>query len=700
MATRELKQYSSPQWAIARALAAELRAWSAALRLPSLYVLLPALTLALLLAPQLPLRYGIDVGVGEGYGGDLPMLRGFNTPETDEHGSFRWTDDGAAVQLPGLGERLLRVQLDFFPISDAVVQAGPKTIEVWSGSRADAAGMERLALLPVQKAGSSYSLIVPPRASQGGDLTLLLRTATFAAPGDPRALGTPLDRITITALSRGVPATPDWGALGTWLLTALLAWVVVLRALGPIAGAWRWATLLLALAAALVAVAAALDPPRWAFGAWPALTALALGYGLLLLLRGLLPWLARHLAIPLDQRALGWLTLISVIAFALRYGGRLYPNAMHGDIGFHTNRFNEAVRGLIYIVSKNRGVDFPYPPAPYLLLAPFTLTGIDIPDLLQLAAALLDSLSAPLVYALAACGLQRTLASRPAAGAGDVAQPSIVPLLAATIYVFTAAGFMTTWWSFSTHIVTQFCTLLLVTALLLVGRPEGRRSPLAAGFLFVLLCLVFLGHFGFFINTALLLAWLLLLVWLQAWRGAAWARALRLPLTLLSAGALAFALVFFYSAYIPIFIAQAQVAAAGGLSAVAQRAPVSRAIMLEGLWDAGFVLHFGFFPLALALLSIGVIWSRRVLALMTGSFLVSTLFAIVPFITLATNSTRWLMFSAWAVAVGGALLAQWLWRRGWVGRIVVGAMAGYVLWNSALIWLGPMLWRIRPPEPF
>jgi hypothetical protein len=58
------------------------------------------------------------------------------------------------------------------------------------------------------------------------------------------------------------------------------------------------------------------------------------------------------------------------------------------------------------------------------------------------------------------------------------------------------------------------------------------------------------------------------------------------------------------------------------------------------------------------------------------------------------------MFSAWAVAVGAAVAAQLLWRCGRGGRLVVLAMGGVVLWNTAMIWLGPLIWRIRPPEPF
>jgi hypothetical protein len=382
----------------------------------------------------------------------------------------------------------------------------------------------------------------------------------------------------------------------------------------------------------------------------------------------------------------------------MRYGGRLYPSSMHGDIGFHINRFNNAAWGLIFILSKNRGVDFPYPPWPYLLVAPLTLVGLRPSTILPLGAALADALGAAVVYAIAT----RAMGARAA-------------LLAAALYVFTAATFMTTWWSFDTHIYTQFLHLLTMAALcwaMEAWQGDDRRRRMAWGAaVFVLLSMVFLGHFGFLINTALLVGLLTALTWLMSWRGAAWARAARWPLSLALGGAVLFAGACFYSAYIPLFLAQIATARAGGLSAVAGRAPVSRAVMWDTLWRGGLITHFGIFPIPLAL---GGIWmlargrpegqglGRRqvVLALMLGSLAVALGFAALPFITLATNSPRWLMFLAWVVALGAAMASEAIWRSGWAGRAAAVAMGAVVLANTAWIWLGPMLWRIRPPEPF
>lgn len=658
---------------------------------PVLWMTVAGLTIIFLIVAQLPRHYSIDAGYEEGIGSDLPFLQGFNNAETDSHGSYRWTDDGATIQLPGFGRRAAIVQLSFIPIGEAAQTNGPQTIEIYAGPKL-------VATLPVRYTGSLQSFVVP--VAVDGQLELTIHTATFSPPGDPRTLGTPLDRVTIWALPGGI-IMPDWTALLSWLGAVILAWMAVRCAFGNIsthrdAPAGRLYGVF-GVGAGLIALAALLDPARWAFGATAGLLAAGLGYLLAIGLRALLPALLRRFRVPLDAWTLGWLVLFCVLSFGLRYGGRLYPNSMHGDIGFHINRFNDAVWGLINIVSVNRGVEFPYPPGPYLLIAPFALLGVEPGTLLQLGAAIVDALSPIIVYAIAT----RVMKPRPA-------------LLAAGVYVFTAATFMTTWWSFDTHIYTQFVHLLLIAGIIWAAEAwqqdntmRRHRWTMAVG---VLLCLVFLGHFGFLINTALLVGILLVGTWLQSWRGAAWARALRWPLSLAFGGAVLFVGLFFYSAYIPLFLGQLQTASNGGLAAVAGRTPVSRAVIWETLWRNGLLIHFGLFPLPLAIGGIWLLWrgvetsaelspARVVLSLMLGSLLVGFCFAVLPFITLATNSPRWILFIAWVVAIGTALMVEQLWQTGLPARMLTLAMGALVLANSAWIWLAPMLWRIRPPEP-
>lgn len=693
-------------------LLAGLRGELAALASPALWCALAALLLIFLLAAQLPLRVMIDAGHEEGLGSDLPYLQGFNTAESDSHGTYRWTTDGSEIVVPGLGRRPAAVTLRLFPVGDDVLAAGPQSIEVYAGDTLVGA-------LAIRPEGSAQTLVAPPPA--GGALRLTLRSDTFSPSGDPRRLGTPLDATEVRTLPGTGPIAPDWPAVLAWMGAVAFGWLGAHHALGE---AWLeggrkgreersadqparpfWLALapavwVLAVGTALVALAALLDPPRWAFGARAALVGAGSAYILVILVRALLPGLARCMGVPLDASTLGWLALFVGLSFALRYGGRLYPDSMHGDIGFHHNRFNDMVWGLIHILSKNRGVDFPYPPGPYLIVAPLTLLGISPRTGLQLGAALADAVSAPLVYAIA------TRVARPGAA-----------LLAAGIYVFTAATFMASWWSFDTHIYTQFFHLLLIAATVWAfgawqggERARRQRWTWAVG---GLLALVFLGHFGFLINTALLMGGLMAALWVASWRGAGWARAARWPLTVALVGAGLFAAVTFYSAYIPMFLGQLETAREGGLTAVAGRGPVSRAVMWETLWRAGLLTHFGLFPLPLALWGVWLIRGegqeaageagaerRAVLWLMLGSLAVAVVFAALPFVSGVTNSPRWMLFIAWAVAIGAAVAVERIWRAGWAGRAAALAMGAVVLANTAWIWLAPMLWRVRPPEPF
>jgi hypothetical protein len=666
--------------------------------------LLLLLVVGLLVAANLPLSYPIDVGVGAGYGSDLPMLRHFNTPERDEHGTYRWTQDGAQILLPGLGHRPVVIQFDFNPISPQVAATGPQHIDL-------SANGNPFVVLPVSQEGRQHHLLLPPL--HGGDLALTFHTATFTPPDDPRTLGTPLASVKVRSVRSGWDSSlltaPSWGAVGMWGLAVLLLWGTVLLALKHERGVLRWSLWLLAGVAFLVVLAACLDLPRWAFGALPALAATASSGVLVVVLRPLLPALAARLGVVLNARTCGWLLLIMAVAFGVRLGGRLYPWSMWGDVGFHANRFIDTIGvGKVYLLSAHRGIDNPYPPGPYFTVAPLLLLLPDLRLLLQVVAALADAWGAALVYVVTVRGLHASPGPRPG-------RLQTTALLAAACYVFTAAGLMLTWWSFDTHIYTQCATLVLVTALILVGTdpPPSSAPPhlspaswsLVLG---VLMTGVFLGHMSFLINTILTGGLLLGLTWLAAWRGNSRARTLRWPLTLAALGAGGVAGFLFYQVYFWLFIPQIRTLVAGGVRGVSERDPTPPDLLWQVLWEAGLIQHFGFFPLLLIPLGLWVLWRggrasepRRVLlAVMGCTLLVSAGFALLPFLTLSTIVTRWLTFAAWAVSIGAALAFRVIWRSGQAGQLVGLAMAGFVVWNTVIFWFEPMVWRIRPPEPF
>jgi hypothetical protein len=736
----------------------------ATLRDGALWRMLALLALLLTLAAQLPLYYAIDVGREDGIGSDLPLVRGMFPVEESPNGPFRWTTDRAIVRLPGIGQRPLAATIRVLAVNDEVATRGARELELWSSG-------QRLAFLPVRQSGAIYRLLIPPPADGTGDHRIEIRSATVIPTDDRRAVGTPLTTIALSA--GGGPTLPPWRSTLIWIGAGLALWVT-LRQAGFGQGTIQ--AIMLPLLA-LAAMGAWLDPPRFALGAAPALIALTIGWALVVMLcaapetlrlaglalvvittvlwlidwRGptidlgratahlravvglaglaflasaaIRPALAAAIArlgIDVPAAHWRWLLLIVMVVFATRYGGKIYPDSMPGDIGFHANRFADVAFGRALLVSRNRGVDFPYPPAFYLILAPLTLLDIDRRAVLHLGAALLDAFSPLLVYALAAALCQGHASAAPH-HATNRSFP--VPLVAAALYGLAPAGYLTTWWNFSTHIFTQFAHLLLITILVVTWKPldtpsaDAVSEPLSLlhrkrrALLFAALVLaqlfVYLGHFGFWMNMSLLggfgLATLAVLALRQ--RGAVRA------LTFYGAAfmtAQIIAVLFFYSAYAGMFAQQLAATTSGGLTGLAGREPAPFEVLWRTLWDAGLRQHYGFFPLAL--LPTGIVWlasgaaarSDRApaIVLAVGTIIVACGFAALPFFSGSTLATRWLMFSAWLVAVGAAAGAAALWRRGWMGRMTTLVAGGYVVWVTASMWLAALLWRVRPPEPF
>jgi hypothetical protein len=141
------------------------------------------------------------------------------------------------------------------------------------------------------------------------------------------------------------------------------------------------------------------------------------------------------------------------------------------------------------------------------------------------------------------------------------------------------------------------------------------------------------------------------------------------------------------------------------MNATTDRPPIPRAETLHVLWHGGLIDHFGFFPALLALggtlLLARARWRGSLLPpLIWSSFLVSSAQALWPLLTLNSITTRWLTFMTWGVALTCALTLPALWRRGWGGRVVLLAMAGYVCWVTLVVWIDAMALRLPPIEPF
>jgi hypothetical protein len=215
---------------------------------------------------------------------------------------------------------------------------------------------------------------------------------------------------------------------------------------------------------------------------------------------------------------------------------------------------------------------------------------------------------------------------------------------------------------------------------------------------------VYLSHFSYYLNASLLFAAITgLILLLAAWRKLARRLALRLVGALVIPQVLV--LLLFFSFYVAVFQEQLSVVGAGtNVALLANPSAIPafiRSILGEGLRD-----HMGLFPVILA--GCGICWylgaerrmPRQALVLVVGTLLITLGFGLLPLVSAANLTTRWLMFALWAVSILAAPVAVRLWHTGYAGQAVSIGIAAYMLVVSASIWLGAFAWRIRPPEPF
>ncbi len=630
----------------------------------------------LLLATQQPFRYRFQAGVEWGGASDLPFMRGFYPPEsTSLDTTWRWSPTSARIIVPGVGQRPLLV--DLAVVSHRGIwqpQSTPVTMTIDGGAGP--------IVIPLRPTPARYRLYVPSHALRDGVLHLSLRTEPWNNPGDPRSpLGVAIGRdVRISSLG-AAPIRPDLQLLG-WPLGLGLLWLAVRACkLGP------WPATAVMIGPALVLPLAALfEAPRLAFGGRWAVESGLITLVAALIVAWLTPRILRSFAIPAPPRLVPWLVLVLSLSFYLKYAGQLYPESMPGDIQLHINRFTYTVFGNVYIRAQHRGLPFPFPNAPYIILAPLALTGVPLGALFELSAALFECAGVLLIYITVA----------------RLAQNARLGFFAALTCALVAVGHMNTWYSFQTQVSTQFYSTLLLCLLVLCW-PTYRNWAIW-GSITVLFTLVFLGHIGSFINTACVG----MLIIPRLWWHARNAEERRGTLQILGTATIAvvFVSLFYYTAFWDLVMTQIGGVARVGLNGVTGRPPVPGSVMLSVIWNEGLTVHYGMFPVILALAG-AVIISRNprychtiLPPLIWLTFVVALGQGLLPLITHSSITTRWLTFAGWAVCVASAFAFDALWRRGLVARTVVVAMYAFIAWQTAVVWADALFLRLPPPEPF
>lgn len=638
-----------------------------------------------LLAYQAPLAHTLYVGGDlalQRREDDAPFLRGANGSEPPERvitpdaprgylwwweylarsggRPYRWMRPTAAVLMPGAGggRHLVTLSAGGSPATTTTIwETGP--------------GLEYHLSLPPGEPRRYHLLAV---ADQTGDLHISMRSSPFIAPDDPRELSFVLYQVQLRSVD-GLPRAPAWPTLA-WLTLAM----ALSYALARVSGAGRPGALALGAGAALAAgYALALHRP--------ALTSFAPTLGLLSLSCAALAGLAWPLTRRFTGAAARPVLGLVLLAFALRMGGMLHPQALFSDLGLHANNLFKITLGEVFFTTglpdDAGGGQQPYPPGAYLLLLPGQLLAPDAASrrlLVQGGVALLDSLTLGAIWLL----IRR-------AGFGMRAS-----LLGAACYLLPTPALE----SFS---IGEYANLggqaLALPLLLLLGlglagarrtaseAPGGRGWP--ALLLAVAVALGLLGHSGVTLSVGALVA--------AAW-GLSWAARLRgrnpaidpLRLTIASAAALATTLLIFYSA--PIFVATLSGRAGSGAGSAPLRVlsdtlaaligaappqgtrvalpPLIGAVALGGL---ALVAARGGAPAAPLGALLAAWWTGTALTL--------------GLLVVAGQGVRWAIFLYPALCLTAGPLLAALWRRGRAARLVAATTLAVIIVTGLGAWI-------------
>lgn len=361
--------------------------------------------------------------------------------ERNEQYTYTWTGRRADIVLPGAG-------------------GGWFALDVWfNGWRPQGVEAARVRL----GAGNGAVVVAPPpvprayhllsRASNG-DLDVPVWANAF--PGeDGRVMGVPLDRVAATGLTGTAPL-----AAGTMLAAIAVGGYALLRRLAVTPAV----ALALALAAAGVLVYGMYEARLLVtVGLLRLLVTLLLVHGVLLAGRPLVRMLYARAGLPLEAREETWLWRVFAAALLVKLGGVLYPHAIIFDEAAHTlrvrwllnGRFMELYRpGYTSYMGQTVGLEagqFPYSPLWYLVVAPWTVTGLEIGDISNGLAALMDVSKLFLIHIVA----RTTTGSR------------FVAVLAAVLYnLLPMPYFLLSWGNYPTQF--GLWAMLLATAFLVL----------------------------------------------------------------------------------------------------------------------------------------------------------------------------------------------------------------------------------------
>jgi len=313
-----------------------------------------AILAALLGAAWAALLYGWHPALVIELDRDLPRnVSGLYPVERDAASglTFAWTGEEAVLRLPGL-DRSVSWTLDLRMRGGRPADDNPDVAVVVDGVTVSTGR--------ATPEWSDVRVTIPARPDRRG-LTLGLRnSATFVpGPGDPRALGVMLDRLSLHP--DGIVMVPRPALVGTAAASAAMG--AGIAVLGVTAGSAIGGAVLLSAGTSAI-VARGFGP----FTDYPdTVAALGLWIGLVLGVSAAAVQYRR----PVRNTA-RFAAAFSAAALFLKLLVLLHPNMPVGDAMFHAHRFQGVLAGNLYFTSiAPGGYSFPYPPGLYVFASLF-----------------------------------------------------------------------------------------------------------------------------------------------------------------------------------------------------------------------------------------------------------------------------------------------------------------------------------------
>lgn len=638
------------------------------MRLPGFYLLLMSSLVMWSLAYQYKTPYVIDVG---GLTDDA-YLFDFHSKERNPDLNYRWSRGVSRLLLPSIGNQPMVISITtigFRPEGDSptlALEARGETVSV-----------------ATQGQPHTDNILVERGDPWDGDLRLVLSSPTFPPPGDVRELGVIVDRVVVEPADYGLRPVvlPPMGALGALLLAVAAFYVMLSITIRRLSLVWMLAAGLSFVFATLILFAR----PELGLlvGNLPSLC----GWTLLLALVGRI---ALDMLVSRRRSEAGFVigagSAAFVLAFVLRFGGLTYPQFLTSDIGLHIHNLQDVLAGnWLFTEPLPDGTPQPYPPALYVILAPFTtLFGSSyeaIGLLLKWSASLLD---AAVCLWLAWAGSRLWLGR---AGGLSALAYAVSP---APFELFSAGNY--------TNLFAQGVLHITLLSALVFLAGEGRQGTVLWGvMLSVGFALTMLGHYGMMLAALFTIFLFGLGVAWSTLRGARPSR----PLALIAAcgAALAGASVLYYWHFAGE-IANQMGGVFGRLLGGRSAAPVQQVAVEQPVREAFYLKLTRLTHTLIGILTVlaslfGMMVAGR-LNRPTHALLGAWLAASAIFLALDQalgDAIRWYYFAAGALTLLAGRFLGLLMSRGRTARLLGWLSWAIMLLHVLYIWVGELIFK-------